>query len=98
MACRWAVALTIICGTEVGAALDHLSADADVRLGRIETVLQPATARIADRAAGPLAFSGQGKAGGGPPITRPFPRIADHVVKPVAVGRKAAHRRSPLKA
>ena len=42
------------------------------------------------------AFRGLAGTAVGPPITGPFPDIVDHVVEPVAVGRKCTKRRVPV--
>src|SRR3546814_11678233 len=87
---RRAVALAIVDGAQVRSALHNLAADARAG-GRIVIALRERrTARVGDRAAGrfgPRALRRR------IPVARPFPDIADHVEKPLAVRRTAAARR-----
>ena len=93
-----AEALAVVERAKVRAAFENLATDFDLRLAGIKAILQPRTAGVADRAAGlPLVFGGYDRLLA-PPVLGPFPHIADHVVKAVAVGWVAPHGRGSLPA
>src|SRR5215510_12231994 len=72
------------------AALQDLARNCDIGLTRVVAVSFGSTARIFRNAARlwriGLMFRRV-------PVAGPFPYVADHVVKAVAVGRKCSHRR-----
>src|SRR5690606_8917949 len=80
---------------QMRAALDHLSWNPNCRLMFIEASGLWATAWIL-RDAATLRFLVGVSAR--PPVRRPFPDIADHVVQAVSVRREDADRRSTLEA
>src|SRR3546814_2595464 len=90
---RRTVTLAIVDGAQVRSALHNLAADA--RAGRriVIALRERRAARIGDRAAGRLGLR---RLRCRIPVARPFPDIADHVEKPVAIGRKAADRRGAV--
>src|SRR5256714_10961235 len=77
------------------ATLQDLARDPDLRLAGVVARLLTPAARVLRDAAG---FRGIGFMSGGPPIGRPLPHIADHVVEPVAVWRERFDGRGALAA
>ena len=75
------------------ATLQDLARDPDLRLAGVVARLLTPAARVLRDAAG---FRGIGFMSGGPPIGRPLPHIADHVVEPVAVWRERFDGRGAL--
>src|SRR5690606_15247440 len=87
---RRAVALAIVDGAKVRSAVQYLAADARAGGGGIIALRECRAAWIGDRAARRFALRALRR---GIPVARPFPDIADHVEKAIAVGREAADRR-----
>src|SRR5688572_12774985 len=83
----WAVTSTVAGSAEVRAALDHHARNPDRRLARIVTLFLPAAARVLGDAA---SLRRVGRVLRRIPVTRPFPDVADHVAKAVAVRRESA--------
>ena len=79
---RRAIAAAVVRRAEMRAALENLAWNPDVGLARVETVALGPTARILWNAA---RLCGICLVPAGPPVVRPFPDIADHVVNAVAV-------------
>src|SRR5262245_16670805 len=75
------------------AAFQYLARDFDVRLAGIVALVFAPAAGIMGNAAG---FGRIGFVLGRPPVGRPFPDIADHVVKAVTVRRESCYRRGTL--
>src|SRR6185312_3807023 len=88
-----AIAAAIIRRAQMRAALDDLARDLDVGLARIVAALLAPAARILGNAA---RLRRVGLVLRGKPVGRPFPDIADHVVKAISVGRECRYRRGPL--
>src|SRR5438045_5261662 len=78
----WSIAAAVIRRAEMRATLQDLARDPDLRLAGVVARLLTPAARVLRDAAG---CRGIGCRSGGPPIGRPLPHIADHVVEPVAV-------------
>src|SRR5436189_4322638 len=91
--CRWAIPQAVIRRTEEGPAFEHFSWDAELRLGRINTLLPCPPSRIERDAARPCRVCWMTLL---VPVRRPFPHIARHVIQPIAIGREGAHGRRPL--
>src|SRR5439155_18142564 len=87
------VAPAVIRRTEMRATLQDLARDPDLRLAGVVAHLLTPAARVLRDAAG---FRGIGFMSGGPPIGRPLPHIADHVVESVAVWRERIDGRGAL--
>src|SRR5690606_13039556 len=85
-----AVAPAVIRRAQMRAALENLARDRGPGLGEIMAAYGRELAGILRDAAG---FGRIGSVAAGPEIRGPFPDIADHVVKPVAIGRKGPDRR-----
>src|ERR1700730_5975842 len=77
-----AVAATIVRCAQMRATLENLARNPDLRLKRIVTLVFASSARVLGNAAG---FGDIGFVFGHVPIGGPFPDIADHIVKAVAV-------------
>src|SRR3954453_6292920 len=90
-----AVAQAVGVRTQVGAALDHLAADAELRLGAGVAPLEVAPPGILRRAA---RRAGVLRVPAGPPVVGPLPHVAGHVEQPEPVGREAAHGCGPPEA
>src|SRR5262245_52437968 len=84
-----AIATAVIRRAQMRAAFDDLARDLDVGLARIVAALLAPAARILWDAAG---LRRVGLVLRGIPVRRPFPDIADHVVKAVSVRRKCPDR------
>ena len=85
-----AVALAVAVGAQVRAALDHLAGDAELRLGRVVAALHRRPRPFGRDAARRLGVLGVSRR---PPVRRPLPHVAGHVVQAVAVGGVRADRR-----
>src|SRR5215469_7992678 len=90
MSCRRAIAAAIVGRAQMRAALQNLARDPDVGLARIVARGLKAAARILRNTAG---LGRIGFVPVQPPVRGPFPDIADHVVKAVAVWWKGLYRR-----
>src|SRR5215469_6928207 len=88
-----AIAAAVVRRAQMRAAFQHLARDPDVGLARIVARGLKAAARILRNAAG---LGRIGFVPVRPPVRGPFPDIADHVVKAVAVWRKGLYRRGPF--
>src|ERR1700678_2211461 len=91
-----AVALAVVLGAEVGAALDHPARDvgAGLLFGAVTAV------GVGDAGVGRRGAAGVGRGGGvvgAVVVSGPFPDVAGHVEQPVPVGRVRPRRRgTPL--
>jgi hypothetical protein len=95
MASGWAVAAAVIRRAQMRAAFDDLAGNLGCRQAGIVTSFQSPSARVVRNAA---RLRRVGRMLGRPPVGRPFPDIADHVVDAVAVRRKSHHRRGAIEA
>src|SRR5262245_14891565 len=85
-----AIAAAVIRRAQMRAALDDLAWDPDGGLARVVAALLAPAARVLRDAA---RLRRVGLVLRGIPVGRPFPDIADHVVKAVSVGRECRDRR-----
>src|SRR5581483_7529515 len=85
VACGWPVALAVIGGTQVRAALQNLPAESGAGVLEVAARQLTAAARIARNAASALADQLTPVR---VPVRCPFPDIADHVVQAIAIRRK----------
>src|ERR1700761_909866 len=90
---RGAVAAAIIRRAEVRPTLEYLAGYPDIRKARIVAAVLAAAARIFGNAA---RLRRIGFVLRRVPVRGPFPDIADHVVKAVAVRSKGFHRRGAV--
>src|SRR5262249_14707659 len=79
------VAQAVGVGAQVRTALDDLAGDRELGLGGVEARLATAPARVGRDAARLVDLVGVTLA---PPVGRPLPDVAGHVVEPEAVGRE----------
>src|ERR1700723_2622236 len=93
MARRGAVAAAIVRRAEVRPALEHLAGYPDIWEARIVAGFFASAARVFGNA---TRLRRVGFVFRGPEVRRPFPDIADHVVKAVAVRGKGLHRRGAV--
>jgi hypothetical protein len=91
MARSRSIAAAIAGRAKMGAALQHLPRNFDVRLMWIAALFFGAAARIPRYATGLLRI---GFMFGGIPVRGPLPNVANHVVKSEAIGKEGCHRRS----
>src|SRR5688572_14561227 len=84
----WPVPSTVVGRTQVRSALQDLARNLE-RLARVVAVLRPGAAWIPRNTTG---FDGLTGVLGPIPVRRPFPDVPDHVVQPITVGGKRAHR------
>src|SRR5262249_14189255 len=87
-----AVVATVVSRAKTRPAFQNLAGNLDLRLARIVALIFPPAARILRNAAGfcriSLVFWRV-------PVAGPFPDIADHVAKPVAVRQKRSNPPGP---
>src|SRR5260370_40232144 len=93
MARSWTIAAAIVRCAQMRAAFKHLTWNFDVRLTRVVACGLGSAARIFRNAA---RFRRLSFMPDRPPISRPFPDIADHVVEIVTVRREGHHGRGAL--
>src|SRR5262245_5965206 len=87
------VTAAVVGRTQMRAALEHFARNFDVRLAGIVALRVRPAPRVLWNAArrGCIGFVFVR-----PPVACPFPDIADHVVKAIAIGRKRRHWRRTL--
>src|SRR6266704_3629016 len=95
VACGGTVTPAVVRCAEMGAALDHLAGNLDVRLAGIVACGLGASAGVFRDTAG---FRRIGLMLLGVPVGGPLPDIADHVVNAIAVWRERGDRRCALEA
>src|SRR4051812_48515359 len=93
MARSRAVAAAVVRRAQVRAAFENLARNFYLRLAEVVACSLWSAARIFRHAA---RLRRIGLVPGRPPVRGPFPDVADHVVKPVTVGRKSRYGRGPL--
>jgi hypothetical protein len=100
----WLIPVSIICGrraagpvahaiavrTEVGAALDRLAWNRELRLRRVEALLEASARRVDRHTAGGARLIGATR---DVPVARPLPDVARYVVEPERVCGIRADRR-----
>src|SRR6516165_9109374 len=95
MAGRGAVAAAVIRRAKMRTAFNNLAGNLGGRQARIVAIFLAPAARIFGNAA---RFGSIRRMLRGPPVSGPFPDIADHVVDAVTIGRKRGHRRGAVEA
>src|SRR5262249_6968585 len=91
---RRPIASAVVRCAKMRAALQNLARNADVRLTWIKARAFRSSAGVLRNTAGLRCLRLVVR---GPPVERPFPDVADHVIEAIAVRRKSRHRRRALK-
>src|SRR5215470_1333673 len=86
---RWSVAAAIVRRAQVRAALEDLARNPDGGLAGVVALLFTPAARVLGNAA---CLWRIGLVAGRVPVAGPFPDVADHVAKAVAVAREGIDR------